>query len=191
MNNKLLVGILALSVLVAVFVLAKPTPGGLAVCKDAIDNDNDGLTDFPSDPGCTSKNDATETSSSLVCDDGADASNDADSLADYRLSGGDPGCTSLTDSSEIDGECDDLSDNDGDSVIDYPSDGGCGAYSDNDESNCEDSVCEGGEVCDECVADCGHCDSCSDTDGGNVIAVFGTASGYFNNDYFNADDYCV
>ncbi len=30
-------------------------------CQDGIDNDNDGLTDFPSDPGCTSANDTDET----------------------------------------------------------------------------------------------------------------------------------
>jgi hypothetical protein len=34
-------------------------------CSDGIDNDNDGLTDYPSDPGCTSAQDDTE--SNAVC----------------------------------------------------------------------------------------------------------------------------
>lgn len=35
--------------------------GSAAVCNDGIDNDNDGLTDFPDDPGCSSAEDDTET----------------------------------------------------------------------------------------------------------------------------------
>jgi hypothetical protein len=34
-------------------------------------------------------------------------------------------------------------------------------------------------------------DSCSDTDGGNIISVFGTASGYLNSTPYSSDDYCV
>ena len=37
-----------------------PTPPPVFACSDGIDNDTDGLTDFPSDPGCASANDNDE-----------------------------------------------------------------------------------------------------------------------------------
>ena len=37
-----------------------PTPPPTFACSDGIDNDGDGLTDFPSDPGCSSANDNDE-----------------------------------------------------------------------------------------------------------------------------------
>ena len=53
-------------------------------------------------------------------------------------------------------ECSDKVDNDGDSFIDLD-DAGCIDKKDTDESNCGDSVCEGGETCLTCAADCGTC----------------------------------
>jgi hypothetical protein len=88
-------------------------------------------------------------------------------------------------------ECMDKKDNDGDGNIDYPDDTGCSYKQDNDETDCGDGVCEGGETSGTCPEDCGSPDSCSDTDGGNVITVFGTASGYFNGNPYSDDDYCV
>ena len=89
-------------------------------------------------------------------------------------------------------ECDDKIDNDGDGNIDYKGgDTGCDSKSDNDETDCGDGVCEGGETSGSCPADCGEPDSCNDTDGGNVITVFGTTSGYYNNTPYSNDDYCV
>lgn len=91
-------------------------------------------------------------------------------------------------------ECNDDIDNDNDGKIDMQDDG-CDTGSDTDESNCGDEVCEGGEVCDVCIADCGECDpipdSCADTDGGVNIAVQGTASGYLNEQSYEYPDYCV
>ena len=52
-------------------------------------------------------------------------------------------------------ECNDEIDNDGDGDIDYPGDVGCTGYLDNDETNCGDGVCEGGENFVTCGADCG------------------------------------
>src|SRR4030067_213116 len=46
------------------------------VCLDGLDNDGDGLTDYPADPGCTDRYDASERDLSLPCDDGVD--NDGD-----------------------------------------------------------------------------------------------------------------
>ncbi len=87
-------------------------------------------------------------------------------------------------------ECNDGIDNDGDEAIDME-DTGCDSKGDNDETDCGDGVCEGGEVCDECIADCGHCDSCSDTDGGPVVYVQGTISGYDDDQPYENTDYCL
>jgi hypothetical protein len=58
----------------------------LAQCVDGIDNNLDGRTDFPADPGCDSFSDDTETTvcpgpSCPVCSDGVD--NDGDGVTDY------------------------------------------------------------------------------------------------------------
>ncbi|MBW2970596.1 hypothetical protein KY320_00385 [Candidatus Woesearchaeota archaeon] len=87
-------------------------------------------------------------------------------------------------------ECMDKIDNDNDGLVDFD-DPGCDDKKDIDETNCGDGVCEGGEDSGNCPADCGIADSCSDTDGGNLITVFGTASGYFNSNPYSNDDYCV
>lgn len=122
--------------IVAIMVFAAPKQ-----CNNGSDDDNDGLVDYPADPGCSAANDNSETSVSLVCDDGADQANDRDVLADSRLSSGDPGCSSVTDSSEIDGDCDDLDDeaNDRDSLTDS-TDPGCTSTSDASEvdGECDD-----------------------------------------------------
>ncbi|MFH1364578.1 MAG: hypothetical protein ABIH52_02885 [Candidatus Aenigmatarchaeota archaeon] len=68
--------------------------GRVKACNDGIDNDGDGYTDYPADPGCSKKTDNTETNPNVQCDDGND--NDGDSLVDMQ----DPGCTSPTDNDE-------------------------------------------------------------------------------------------
>jgi len=88
-------------------------------CEDGIDNDGDGLTDHPDDPGCEGTSDSSEHSPLLVCDDGDD--NDGDSLIDYP---NDPGCFDPTSGIEDPG-CQDGVDNDGDGKIDF--DGGLSA----------------------------------------------------------------
>ncbi len=85
-------------------------------CNDGIDDDGDGLVDFPDDPGCASADDLDERSPLLVCDDGAD--NDGDGLADYPA---DPGCKDPAWALE-NPRCDDDLDNDGDGTVDW--DGG-------------------------------------------------------------------
>ena len=52
-------------------------------------------------------------------------------------------------------ECNDGIDNDGDGQTDYPDDDGCDDASDDDETNCGDGVCEGGETEEKCPEDCG------------------------------------
>ena len=87
-------------------------------------------------------------------------------------------------------QCSDGLDNDGDGKIDMK-DLGCKNLQDNDESNCGDAVCTGAETYLTCPADCKRPDSCSDTDGGNAPAVYGTASGFLGGNAYNNSDTCV
>ena len=88
-------------------------------CSDGIDNDGDGLTDFPSDPGCANASDTSEQDAGLPCDDGID--NDGDNLIDLQ----DPVCLVPTWPTE-NAQCQDGFDNDGDGHIDF--DGGESIY---------------------------------------------------------------
>lgn len=67
----------------------------VVACDDGLDNDGDGLNDFPNDPGCSSATDANERGAAAACDDGTD--NDGDGRADYPS---DPGCSSPHDVDE-------------------------------------------------------------------------------------------
>ena len=99
---------------------------GLPSCADAVDNDTDGLTDYPFDPGCDAPGDDSEADPPVppACSDGSD--NDADTITDFPL---EPGCESAADGDETDPtplpECSDGVDNDGDGATDYPDDPGC------------------------------------------------------------------
>ncbi|MGQ0618582.1 MAG: OmpA family protein [Panacagrimonas sp.] len=66
----------------------------LLVCSDTLDNDGDGLVDYPQDPGCTAADDSDETDPK-ACSDGKD--NDGDGLIDHP---GDRGCDSADDNDE-------------------------------------------------------------------------------------------
>ena len=62
---------------------APDTPDAkLPACSDGIDNDCDGLTDWPDDPGCSGPDDDDEHGD-LECDDGID--NDNDGHADFHI----------------------------------------------------------------------------------------------------------
>lgn len=65
-------------------------------CSDGIDNDGDGLVDFPADPDCTDALDDSEADLPQ-CSDGID--NDNDGLIDFPA---DPSCTDALDDSEAD-----------------------------------------------------------------------------------------
>lgn len=91
----------------------------LPTCSDGVDNDADGLVDFPSDGGCADAADTTETDITKACDDGID--NDADALSDFNTTGTrDPGCGryQLFALSE-NPECDNGIDDDLDGFIDW------------------------------------------------------------------------
>jgi hypothetical protein len=83
-------------------------------CQDGVDNDGDGLIDFPADLGCANADDLSER---RECNDGYD--NDGDGFTDFA--GGDLGCPTNNSTIE-DAQCDDGRDNDLDGAID--ADGG-------------------------------------------------------------------
>ena len=90
-------------------------------CGDRIDNDSDGLTDYPDDPQCIARYDYNELPQ---CSDGLD--NDGSGQADYPAD--EDGCLSPEDDLEADlpvTACTDGYDNDLDGRTDYPSDPGC------------------------------------------------------------------
>jgi hypothetical protein len=70
-------------------------------CNDGIDNDCDGQTDWPNDPGCASAIDPSELGNKQ-CDDGID--NDGDNGIDFHQVPGcgptDPQCSSPSDPNE-------------------------------------------------------------------------------------------
>ncbi|MCA9666157.1 MAG: DUF11 domain-containing protein [Myxococcales bacterium] len=112
----------------------------LPKCSDGIDNDNDGLIDFPADPGCSSPTDSTEDDPPTPeCSDGVD--NDNDGLIDAQ----DPGCSSPFDTSEGGApECSDGIDNDGDGRVDFPNDTGCTSANDATEVSESLAACNDG-----------------------------------------------
>jgi hypothetical protein len=96
-------------------------------CQDGIDNDGDGLTDFPADPGCSAPGDGDETDPE--CSDGVD--NDGDLDTDWPA---DLECDGPDDDTEGGlPACNDGVDNDGDGDVDYPADSDCTSSSDRTE----------------------------------------------------------
>jgi hypothetical protein len=160
MDKKILFLVVFLVAVTLIVQLTFAAKGGVSgrpgkppkACRDEIDNDGDGYTDWPNDPGCDSKNDNSELNPDIECDDGID--------------------------------------NDGDNAIDY-NDSGCNGPTDNDETDCGDGVCEGGETSETCPEDCEEPDSCSDTDYGFAPTVKGTVSGYSGGDPYSDTDYCL
>jgi hypothetical protein len=78
-------------------------------CNDGLDDDGDGLVDYPNDPGCKSSSDAHER---YDCSDGFD--NDGDGSIDHPA---DAGCVGPTSDLE-NPQCNDGVDNDGDTFVD-------------------------------------------------------------------------
>jgi hypothetical protein len=97
---------------------------GFPACNDGLDNDGDGLIDYPLDPGCQLLASEIEDP---ICDDGID--NDSDSLTDFPA---DKGCKSGHASIE-NPECNDGIDNDSDGLTDLGSDPQCNFAHDDSE----------------------------------------------------------
>ncbi len=141
--------------------------GGTPACSDGKDNDGDGKTDYPDDPGCTSASDLDE-GDVPACSDGVD--NDKDGKTDYP---DDESCSSLLDNDESGPPaCSDGKDNDGDGKVDFPDDPGCGSAADVDEHDqpaCSDGADNDGDGLVDFPADPG-CDSATDSDEANAGA---------------------
>jgi hypothetical protein len=96
-------------------------------CSDGLDNDGDGVADFPNDPGCEAADDDDETDPPPTpeCADGLD--NDEDERVDLA----DPDCTSALDVAERGNNptttCNNGEDDDEDGLTDFPDDPGCQA----------------------------------------------------------------
>lgn len=140
-----------------------------AACEDGIDNDGDGQTDFPNDPGCLAAIDNDETDPPApACSDGQD--NDRDGFTDFPA---DPGCLDGDDVDETDpppAACADGQDNDGDGFIDFGTgpgnDPGCESANDNDETDppqCNDGLDNDGDGETDFPDDNG-CNNASDDD---------------------------
>ncbi len=106
-------------------------------CSDQVDNDGDGMTDFPDDLGCISAVDETEDSPTMPqCNDGRD--NDGDGTSDYP---NDPGCFAEQSDDETDdcptgpncAQCGNGQDDDMNGATDYPNDPGCESAADTSE----------------------------------------------------------
>ncbi len=69
---------------------------GVPECSDGLDNDSDGVVDYPADPGCTSLSDSSEGDGTTQCQNGVD--DDGDGKTDMS----DSGCKSAQDNSEVD-----------------------------------------------------------------------------------------
>ena len=90
-----------------------------AACSNGLDDDGDGLTDYPNDPGCERGSDASEVDPPFPpqCANGID--DDLDGLTDFSE---DPRCDAAADDFEGP-DCGDGIDNDGDGTTDYDRDG--------------------------------------------------------------------
>ena len=103
---------------------SSPVMEGGSECSDGIDNDNDGLVDYPLDSGCVNANDASEEDIALA--NASACSDDNDNDGDGWVDGADPGCLTelaydpedLDETNEPLVECSDGIDNDNDAKID-------------------------------------------------------------------------
>ncbi|MEE2787762.1 MAG: hypothetical protein VX589_10515, partial [Myxococcota bacterium] len=116
-------------------------------CSNRKDDDDDGVIDFPFEPGCASAGDDDETDPGVApfCGNGID--DDSDGLVDYP---NDPGCAGVGDRDESDPEilpaCGDGRDNDRDGATDYPDDRGCESAADYSEGGACGRLYEAVEV---------------------------------------------
>ncbi|MEK7500929.1 MAG: peptidoglycan-binding domain-containing protein [Patescibacteria group bacterium] len=162
------------------------TTTGTAQCSDGRDNDNDGFIDYPRDTGCYSAADNDETpgtgTTTTDCSrygTGWHVMGDNNcynsGMTEYRTANGTlysctatpaTGCAASGTTA-----CSDGRDNDGDGLIDYPSDTGCYGPADSDEAY-------GGTT-----TTTGSCDS-------TLTALLGTGCHYMYNDSAGNQIYC-
>ena len=96
-TKRFLVVLSAVVLLIGLAVTYAEAQQQIPQCRDNIDNDGDGLKDYPNDPGCRSGTDNDERNSTQ-CSDGRDNADPEDTLSDAA----DPGCH--TDGDATDGD---------------------------------------------------------------------------------------
>ncbi|MDJ0849923.1 MAG: glycerophosphodiester phosphodiesterase [Myxococcota bacterium] len=112
-------------------------PAPISTCSDGIDNDGDGLTDYPAEASCWGAAAQTEET---ACSNGIDDDGDGD--VDYP---DDAGCYAAFYTAE-DPQCDDGLDNNGDGDVDYPDDAGClASYDQSEQVACANGVDDDGD----------------------------------------------
>ncbi|MEZ4431313.1 MAG: hypothetical protein R3F65_02790 [bacterium] len=102
-----------------------PAIAARAACANGLDDDGDGRTDYPYDPGCTTRGAADEADPAALpaCGNGED--DDGDGLVDFPA---DPGCFAAADDDEGGNArvaCNNRIDDDNDGLLDHPYDPGC------------------------------------------------------------------
>ena len=112
-------------------------------CFNQLDDDGDGIIDYPFEPGCIGKGDDDEADPRVLaaCANGRD--DDEDAIVDFPA---DLGCVARGDNDEADPRnrpgCSNRIDDDRDNLTDYPNDPGCAAAGDPSEANDDvDPVC--------------------------------------------------
>ncbi|MGB0647162.1 MAG: hypothetical protein ACPGQS_08295, partial [Bradymonadia bacterium] len=105
----------------------------VAECRNEADDDEDGLTDYPNDPGCLSMEDRTEDDAGAVPLCANQTDDDGDGLTDFPA---DPGCLAASADSEAD-VC-----GDGVRISEYPSNASfiLGSTGSSEASNALDSA---------------------------------------------------
>ena len=140
--------LVALVALVAVVVIAGPIIP--KECSDGVDNDKDGLIDYPKEPDCFNAKGNSE--SNVVIDTKSNGLNKGVSQNDYIAS-----VSNIVSNPNVKKtECNDGKDNDADGKIDL-GDIGCSSPDAHDETNCGDRTCEigsGTENAENCPIDC-------------------------------------
>ncbi len=120
-----------------------------ALCQNGIDDDDDGLIDYPYDPGCVAhgdfdEQDPVEPELAPACFNTLD--DDEDGEIDFPW---DPGCLNAADTDETDprrdSQCHNRMDDDHDGLTDFPYDPGCHSFGDLREEGEGNSNCSNGE----------------------------------------------
>ncbi|MCK6574137.1 hypothetical protein L6V77_23910 [Myxococcota bacterium] len=108
---------------------------GADACRNFIDDDADGYTDYPVEPGCAQPADADESDSPRA----PACNNQVDDDGDGRADAADPGCDGPIDADESGEEyllaCHNGVDDDGDGRVDFPQDPGCPFAGGDDETD--------------------------------------------------------
>ncbi len=104
-------------------------------CSDWLDNDGDGLIDYPNDPGCSGYLDDDEGDGSTGDGEDEDEEDEDEEDEEEEDEEEDDEEEEEDEQEIVFPECSDGVDNDGDGAVDFPEDQGCVNASDNDESD--------------------------------------------------------